>query len=136
MLSKQNTVETKSSIKTILPLDPWKKTIREKIFLEENYSQKIFLKEILLGRKSSWKKSSWKKIFSKENRLERNLISKKIFLKENPVERKSSPKKFFSKKSCQKKLKLKLLCIGCRVSVQGVESLWGDWRFIPADWGS
>ena len=23
-----------------------------------------------------------------------------------------------------------------RVSVQGVESLWGDWRFIPADWGS
>jgi hypothetical protein len=24
----------------------------------------------------------------------------------------------------------------CRVSVQGVESLWGDYRFIPADWGS
>ena len=24
----------------------------------------------------------------------------------------------------------------CRVSVQGVESLWGDCRFIPADWGS
>jgi hypothetical protein len=23
----------------------------------------------------------------------------------------------------------------CRVSVQGVESLWGDCRFIPADWG-
>ena len=23
-----------------------------------------------------------------------------------------------------------------RVSVQGVESLWGDYRFIPADWGS
>ena len=23
-----------------------------------------------------------------------------------------------------------------RVSVQGVESLWGDCRFIPADWGS
>ena len=22
-----------------------------------------------------------------------------------------------------------------RVSVQGVESLWGDCRFIPADWG-
>ena len=22
------------------------------------------------------------------------------------------------------------------VSVQGVESLWGDCRFIPADWGS
>ena len=25
---------------------------------------------------------------------------------------------------------------GTRVSVQGVESLWGDCRFIPADWGS
>ena len=25
---------------------------------------------------------------------------------------------------------------GGRVSVQGVESLWGDCRFIPADWGS
>ena len=24
----------------------------------------------------------------------------------------------------------------CRVSVQGVELLWGDCRFIPADWGS
>ena len=23
-----------------------------------------------------------------------------------------------------------------RVSVQGVESLWGDCRFMPADWGS
>ena len=23
-----------------------------------------------------------------------------------------------------------------RVSVQGVESLWGDCRFIPEDWGS
>ena len=23
-----------------------------------------------------------------------------------------------------------------RVSVQGVESLWSDCRFIPADWGS
>ena len=23
-----------------------------------------------------------------------------------------------------------------RVSVQGVESLWGDCRFIPGDWGS
>ena len=23
-----------------------------------------------------------------------------------------------------------------RVGVQGVESLWGDFRFIPADWGS
>ena len=23
-----------------------------------------------------------------------------------------------------------------RVSVQGVKSLWGDCRFIPADWGS
>ena len=23
-----------------------------------------------------------------------------------------------------------------RVSVQGVESLWGDCRFIPVDWGS
>ena len=23
-----------------------------------------------------------------------------------------------------------------RVSVQGVESLWGECRFIPADWGS
>ena len=23
-----------------------------------------------------------------------------------------------------------------RVSVQGVESLWGDCTFIPADWGS
>ena len=23
-----------------------------------------------------------------------------------------------------------------RVSDQGVESLWGDYRFIPADWGS
>ena len=23
-----------------------------------------------------------------------------------------------------------------RISVQGVESLWGDCRFIPADWGS
>ena len=26
--------------------------------------------------------------------------------------------------------------IPSRVSVQGVESLWGDCRFIPADWGS
>ena len=26
--------------------------------------------------------------------------------------------------------------IETRVSVQGVESLWGDCRFIPADWGS
>ena len=26
--------------------------------------------------------------------------------------------------------------IKVRVSVQGVESLWGDCRFIPADWGS
>ena len=26
--------------------------------------------------------------------------------------------------------------IRTRVSVQGVESLWGDCRFIPADWGS
>ena len=25
------------------------------------------------------------------------------------------------------------LCFGTRVSVQGVESLWGDCRFIPAD---
>ena len=25
---------------------------------------------------------------------------------------------------------------GTRVSVQGVESLWGDCRFIPADWGA
>ena len=25
---------------------------------------------------------------------------------------------------------------GIRVSVRGVESLWGDCRFIPADWGS
>ena len=23
-----------------------------------------------------------------------------------------------------------------RVSIQGVKSLWGDCRFIPADWGS
>ena len=28
------------------------------------------------------------------------------------------------------------LCLFNRVSVQGVESLWGDCRFIPADWGS
>ena len=28
------------------------------------------------------------------------------------------------------------ICIWIRVSVQGVESLWGDCRFIPADWGS
>ena len=28
------------------------------------------------------------------------------------------------------------LSILIRVSVQGVESLWGDCRFIPADWGS
>ena len=27
-------------------------------------------------------------------------------------------------------------CLRFRVSVQGVESLWGDCRFIPADWGS
>ena len=26
--------------------------------------------------------------------------------------------------------------ISPRVSVQGVESLWDDCRFIPADWGS
>ena len=26
--------------------------------------------------------------------------------------------------------------VSSRVSVQGVESLWGDCRFIPADWGS
>ena len=29
-----------------------------------------------------------------------------------------------------------ILIISIRVSVQGVESLWGDCRFIPADWGS
>jgi hypothetical protein len=28
------------------------------------------------------------------------------------------------------------LKVDVRVSVQGVESLWGDCRFIPADWGS
>ena len=28
------------------------------------------------------------------------------------------------------------LTIKARVSVQGVESLWSDCRFIPADWGS
>ena len=28
------------------------------------------------------------------------------------------------------------LIVQIRVSVQGVESLWGDCRFIPADWGS
>ena len=28
------------------------------------------------------------------------------------------------------------LCNRIRVSVQGVESLWGDCRFVPADWGS
>ena len=28
------------------------------------------------------------------------------------------------------------ICNLGRVSVQGVESLWGDCRFIPADWGS
>ena len=33
-------------------------------------------------------------------------------------------------------MKLILLCVLARVSVQGVESLWGDCRFIPADWGS
>ena len=34
------------------------------------------------------------------------------------------------------KTKLNLfLKTGLRVSVQGVESLWGDCRFIPADWG-
>ena len=34
-------------------------------------------------------------------------------------------------------VKLFLNCrVLCRVSVQGVESLWGDCRFIPADWGS
>ena len=26
--------------------------------------------------------------------------------------------------------------VNARVSLQGVESLWGDCRFIPADWGS
>ena len=31
---------------------------------------------------------------------------------------------------------VKLLRILTRDSVQGVESLWGDCRFIPADWGS
>ena len=30
--------------------------------------------------------------------------------------------------ACEKKVRT-------RVSVQGVESLWGDCRFIPADWG-
>ena len=30
----------------------------------------------------------------------------------------------------------KIYSIELRVSVQGVESLWGDCRFIPADWGS
>ena len=30
----------------------------------------------------------------------------------------------------------KFKCRATRVSVQGVESLWGDCRFIPADWGS
>ena len=29
-----------------------------------------------------------------------------------------------------------IICINVRVSVQGVEPLWGDCRFIPADWGS
>jgi hypothetical protein len=30
----------------------------------------------------------------------------------------------------------KEFCNKGRVSVQAVESLWGDCRFIPADWGS
>ena len=34
------------------------------------------------------------------------------------------------------KLNIKIFNIYTRVSVQGVESLWGDCRFIPADWGS
>ena len=29
-----------------------------------------------------------------------------------------------------------ILIVKSRVSVQGVESLWGDCKFIPADWGS
>ena len=32
--------------------------------------------------------------------------------------------------------KIKIALVTGRVSVQGVESLWGDCRFIPADWGS
>ena len=31
---------------------------------------------------------------------------------------------------------VKKVWVSNRVSVQGVESLWGDCRFIPADWGS
>ena len=34
-------------------------------------------------------------------------------------------------KTCDKLV----ICIKGRVSIQGVESLWGDCRFIPADWG-
>ena len=34
------------------------------------------------------------------------------------------------------KMFLKPVWEGNRVSVQGVESLWGDCRFILADWGS
>ena len=106
MLSKQNTVETKSSIKTILPLDSWKKPLERKyswkkiilkkyfwntFFLEENPLDEMFLKKDLLDRKSAWKKyileknllerkSCWKKIFSQE------IFFKKILSKETEIE--------------------------------------------------
>ena len=38
--------------------------------------------------------------------------------------------------SVQQKLGHTIVQVPPRVSVQGVESLWGDCRFIPADWGS
>ena len=42
------------------------------------------------------------------------------------------------KKQAVKNPKLDFLyfIVLARVSVQGVESLWGDCRFFPADWGS
>ena len=39
--------------------------------------------------------------------------------------------------SCSNNFKIYFLnIVKSRVSVQGVESLWGDCSFIPVDWGS
>ena len=42
----------------------------------------------------------------------------------------------FSQFKAECKNQMLLVSGNLRVSFQGVESLWGDCRFIPADWGS
>ena len=57
--------------------------------------------------------------------------SNAVFLKVNEVRR-----QFLSSTRAEYDMKDTFVSLNVRVSVQGVESLWGDCRFILADWGS